>query len=134
MAIKFVSESSNISVKTFAEAPETADLDIQIKDSTTLTADTMFKITSVESIYSQLGIPADSITTEQLITLIDKVIEIQDSGCEVKESSLLDWANRSAILATLASSEPLTATVSAIVAFASCHTNNFKKIRSLLNK
>jgi len=133
MAIKFVSENSNISVTTFAEAPETAELDIQIKDGTTVVAETMFKITSITSIYSQLGIPADSITNEQLITLVDKVIEIQESGDQVKESTLLDWANRSAIFATLASSEPLIATVSAIVAFASYGKNNFQKIRGLLS-
>jgi hypothetical protein len=133
MAIKFVSENSNISVTTFVEAPETADLDIQIKDNTIISAETMFKITSIESIYSQLGIPADIITNEQLITLVDKVIELQESGDKVNESSLLDWASRSAIFATLASVDPLVATVSAIVAFASYGTDNFKKIRSLLD-
>ncbi|EMK6891336.1 hypothetical protein ACLIN6_003626 [Vibrio cholerae] len=130
MAIKIITENSNISVKTFAKAPESADLEIQLLDGTVVKADTMLEVTSVDSLFSSLGLPKDSITNEQFVALAEKVIS---QGSDANEQSLLQWANNSAIFATLAGSEPLTLLVSGLVGAASLGSKGIEKLKSLVH-
>ncbi|MFA0567700.1 hypothetical protein [Vibrio gallaecicus] len=129
MAIKIITENSNISVKTFAKAPESADLEIQLLDGTTVTADTMLEVTGVDSLCKSLGLPSDSITNEQFVALVDKALS---QGNNVDEPSLLKWANSSAIFATLAGSEPLTLLVSALVGTVSLGSKGIEKLKSIV--
>ncbi|SIO92763.1 hypothetical protein [Vibrio spartinae] len=131
MAIKIITENSYILVKTFAKAPESADLEIKLLDGTVVKADTMLEITSVDSLFNSLGLPKDSITNEQFLALAEKVIT---QGNDVNEQSLLKWANNSAIFATLVGSEPLTLLVSALVGVASLGCKGIDKLKSLVNR
>ncbi|GLR77290.1 hypothetical protein [Aliivibrio sifiae] len=131
MAIKITADNSSISVKTFAIAPESAELDIQLLNGTIVHAETMLEISSVDSIHKTLGLPKDSISNDQLVALIEKVLE-QDKA--VDKNSILKWANSSAIFATLAGSEPLVLVVSAIVGLASVGSKGIGKLKSLIQR
>lgn len=132
MAIKIATENSTITVNTFVDAPETANLDIKIGDRTTVNADTMLKISSVDSFYTKLGVPSDSITREQLVALMERVISLDEEGKMANKDMLMEWANRSAIFATLASSGPLIAAASAVAAFASLGKDGLAKLKTLI--
>jgi|GEM_PF-2934694 hypothetical protein len=131
MAIKIITKNSNISVKTFAKAPESANLEIQLLDGTIVTADTMLEVTGVDSLCKSLGLLNDSITNEQFIALAEKVLS---QGNNIDEPSLLKWANNSAIFATLAGSEPLTLLVSALVGTASLGSKGIEKLKTLVHR
>lgn len=131
MAIKITADNSTISVKTFAIAPESAELDIQLSNGTKVHAETMLEISDVNSIHKTLGLPKDSVTNDQLVALIAKVLE-QDNIAD--RDSILKWANNSAIFATLAGSEPLVLVVSAIVGLASIGGKGIEKLKSLIQR
>lgn len=131
MAIKITTENSNISVNTFVKAPESADLDIKLLNGTIVKADTMLEVTGVDSLCKSIGLPADSITNEQFIALAERILS---QGDKADETSLLKWANSSAIFATLAGAEPLTLLVSALVGTASLGGKGIEKLKTLVNR
>ncbi|WP_390339423.1 right-handed parallel beta-helix repeat-containing protein [Vibrio harveyi] len=73
-----------------------------------------------EQAFDIIGVDKAVLDENQLELLVDKAIELnalnnRDDNTVIEE--LLNWANGTAIFATIAGSEPFIATVSAVVAF-----------------
>lgn len=129
MAIKIHSEDSDIRVKTFVDAPETADIDI-VNKGTKIEAEVMLKISPVESAYSTLGINPSHLSEDQLFQLLNKIIETKSSGQSIDKGSILEWANAAASFVTIAGSETLTSAISSVCEFA---TNKYEVLQEIFN-
>ncbi|EGR1221071.1 right-handed parallel beta-helix repeat-containing protein [Vibrio parahaemolyticus] len=85
----------------------------------------------LEQAFDILGVERSDITEVQLEALINKVISVHEND-KARVSivdDVLNWANSTAIFATVAGSEPLVAAVSAVVAYG---VSNLKVLKAKL--
>lgn len=132
MAIKFSADNSTINVKTFVKAPESADLDLKIGGGTTVSADVMFDISSVQSIYEKLGVSESLLSQEQLVKLLERVIEQHEKGEAPDSSSLMAWASKASVFSSILSSEPLAIAISGVLALAVNGKEYLQHVRKML--
>lgn len=134
MAIKFSAENSNINVKTFVKAPESADIEVKLSSGTVVSAEIMFEISSVQSFYEKLGISESDLSQEQLVKLLERVIGQLENDEAPDHSSLMAWASNTSAFASILSSEPIVIAISGILALAKSGPTYLQKIRDIFRE
>lgn len=118
MPFKFTSyDESIIETDTFVDAPSSADVEINIRGKSKVTAKTVYKVQSREDFFRHYNIPRDSITDNQMLELLEFCIEKkQPSSAVLTKEKVFEWINSTAAMATLTGGEPISIIISAILA------------------